>query len=138
MPYGSGPAGRRAGYRQGGCRKRCAVPGSGRGYGRGYAGDSAGPLFNGIRPGRVKDRAVQRYGGAAQGTIPGQRELEQKLVARIDPGLCTGCGLCATVCPAGAIAAGPTAVVDPRLCQGCGTCTEQCPQGAISLVTTTS
>lgn len=46
---------------------------------------------------------------------------------------CTACGLCASLCRAGAIAIekGTCAVVDPLLCEGCGLCVRVCPAGAV-------
>jgi len=61
-------------------------------------------------------------------------------VARIDPDLCNGCGLCASSCQFQAIgsrsvAGGDTvAGVDPKRCYGCGLCRQHCPTGAIGLV----
>ena len=51
-------------------------------------------------------------------------------------GECTGCGICADVCPHDAIAmsrdmAYPEAV--PLQCVGCGLCVEECPFDAIDL-----
>jgi heterodisulfide reductase subunit A len=47
---------------------------------------------------------------------------------------CTGCGLCVTVCPAGARTlggeAGIVALVHEPLCQACGLCAAACPSGA--------
>lgn len=56
-------------------------------------------------------------------------------LARVDPDLCAGCGLCQERCQFEAI------TVDSGLCQvaaekcmGCGACTGACPQGAMALV----
>jgi MinD superfamily P-loop ATPase len=54
-------------------------------------------------------------------------------VPRIDPGLCTACGLCARSCRFHALLAlpgGPLSI--PELCHGCGVCEFVCPNQAIS------
>jgi len=52
---------------------------------------------------------------------------------RIDPGLCTGCGLCAGECPAGAIQGcdDEPRAISQETCAHCGACHEICPQQAI-------
>ena len=52
----------------------------------------------------------------------------------VDPTLCTGCGLCANVCPTDAISIHVTARIDESLCTGCRRCFEACPRGAITFV----
>ncbi|MCL6614714.1 MAG: 4Fe-4S binding protein, partial [Firmicutes bacterium] len=48
---------------------------------------------------------------------------------------CRNCGICATVCPAGAIRAGRRrAVIDEGKCIRCYCCDEMCPHGAVALV----
>lgn len=49
--------------------------------------------------------------------------------------LCTGCNVCETVCPFGAIRKDETgiAVVNEALCKGCGICAARCPERAISM-----
>ncbi|MFC2030203.1 4Fe-4S binding protein [Chloroflexota bacterium] len=56
-------------------------------------------------------------------------------VARLDAGLCAGCGTCAESCQFGAISVdNGLAVVEAMACMGCGICVSKCPQGAFSLV----
>lgn len=59
-----------------------------------------------------------------------------RLVATVDPDVCTACGVCAEErCPMGAVAEHEGAFrVDPNQCIGCGVCTSACPVGAITLV----
>ena len=68
-------------------------------------------------------------------------------VANSDEMLCTGCSVCANVCPYGAITyvdkeyrigGGKTEIrrvaqVNQAVCQGCGACTVTCPSGAMDL-----
>lgn len=47
--------------------------------------------------------------------------------------LCTGCGVCATVCPSGALGLerdmdGVSLTFDATLCTGCGLCVSRCPE----------
>lgn len=53
---------------------------------------------------------------------------------RIDETICTGCGDCVEVCPAGAIALNGRAHIDQAACVDCGSCADACPQGAIVTV----
>ncbi len=52
--------------------------------------------------------------------------------AEIDPELCNGCGLCASMCRFGAIRENGTAMtVDSLRCEGCKVCVAFCPAAAI-------
>ncbi len=51
----------------------------------------------------------------------------------IRPGLCVGCGECASACRRGAVSP-DTRATDPALCARCGACVEVCPTGARRLL----
>ena len=71
--------------------------------------------------------------------------LTRKYLLRLDKELCTGCGICAQVCPKEAIEEKPPAVVDGRLkkkpaididpksCIFCGECVVLCPYNALKM-----
>jgi heterodisulfide reductase subunit A len=78
---------------------------------------------------------------AASLVMKGTVDLEP-LIARVDEALCTWCGVCAPVCPYGAIgraAAGGKEVarIHEALCKGCGACIPVCPKDALDLEGTT-
>ena len=94
------------------------------------AGTAAGP--------RTIAQAI-RDGAAAAGLVhaslvPGERRLVEPLAAVVDEALCGGCGVCASVCPFGAVSLGERRKfrVDALHCRGCGTCAAACPTGAAS------
>jgi ferredoxin len=52
----------------------------------------------------------------------------------VDVNLCTACGVCADICPFGAISVdGDAASLRDGACMGCGVCVRACPQEALSL-----
>ena len=53
--------------------------------------------------------------------------------AVVDKNECTGCGVCADVCPTEAITVKDVAMVNAEECTDCGACVDECPTGAISL-----
>jgi ferredoxin len=60
-------------------------------------------------------------------------ETTQNLVAVVLAEKCTGCGICADICPANAIKVNGQAVVQAELCTGCRLCVGECPNNAIVL-----
>jgi heterodisulfide reductase subunit A len=75
-------------------------------------------------------------GRILQKLVPGTKLALEPIAARVDPKICSGCRICADLCPCGAIVheAGEAAVtVSEALCRGCGTCAAGCPAGAIRL-----
>ena len=55
-------------------------------------------------------------------------------VCTVDVNLCTACGVCADICPFGAISVdGDAASLRDGACMGCGVCVRACPQEALSL-----
>jgi len=57
-------------------------------------------------------------------------------VARVDPGFCSQCGVCVSLCPYSAPNFNEKtgkAEIQATLCKGCGLCTASCRSGAINL-----
>ena len=55
-----------------------------------------------------------------------------KLQPVVNSTTCTGCGTCATSCPAQAITVGKPSRINLKKCVGCMCCAEVCPEGAIT------
>jgi heterodisulfide reductase subunit A len=95
-----------------------------------FAGCAEGPKD-------IKDTVTQASAAAARAIRlmnPKQLRVEA-ITAEVVPNECTSCGICAKVCPYGAITvdtrAKTPASVTVAACSGCGTCAAECPSNAI-------
>jgi ferredoxin len=59
--------------------------------------------------------------------------LNALFMAKVDPCLCTGCGICAERCPVKAISVDDGVSADTEKCLGCGLCASACPGEAIAM-----
>lgn len=69
------------------------------------------------------------------------KKKKKRAKARIDQEYCTGCGICAAVCPRNCIKILEEEInfngvsnVDEERCTGCNMCAIDCPWGAISMI----
>ena len=93
-------------------------------------------------PATTRECVEQALGAAARASIPllrGEVEVEPAVARLLDPEICRGCGMCATICPYGAIEMidteeGTKAQMIEVACKGCGTCAATCYKRAITMV----
>ena len=71
-------------------------------------------------------------------SIDKKKELQaEALTAVVDEDLCSGCGMCVSICAFGAIEIDKEkdgtqhAKINEALCKGCGACVGTCPSGAM-------
>jgi heterodisulfide reductase subunit A len=81
--------------------------------------------------------AVAQAGGAAakaMAILSSERLFHTPTTARVNPRLCTGCGMCLLVCAYDAISLKDgIANINEVLCEGCGTCCATCLRAAIEI-----
>jgi heterodisulfide reductase subunit A len=88
-------------------------------------------------PKDIPDSVVQGAAAAAriQGMISKGQVLIEPIVASIEKERCSGCRVCNTMCPFGAISyveKDKVSAINTAMCKGCGTCVAACPAGAIT------
>jgi len=87
-------------------------------------------------PKDIQDTVAQASAAASKalGVLTQEKISHIPTVATVDTDLCSGCRLCISVCPYGAIKlVDEKAEVKEILCEGCGACVSTCPSDAISL-----
>jgi len=86
-------------------------------------------------PKDIPETVAQASAAAAKvGDLFAQKELvHEPTVVPVNDELCSGCGICLTMCPYSARTLDPdrgVVVVNEILCEGCGACAAACPSGA--------
>ena len=87
----------------------------------------------------IQDSVAQASGAAAKAlSILTKKELAiEPLIAKVDEDMCSGCGMCVSICSFNAIElvedkeGKKKATVNGALCKGCGACVGTCPSGAM-------
>ncbi len=89
-------------------------------------------------PKDIADTLAQAHGAASRATtvlFQGKVAIDP-VIAFIDEGICSGCGICEQVCEYAALRLDPyrrLMTINTAVCKGCGACNSACPAGAISL-----
>lgn len=89
-------------------------------------------------PKNLEESIIQAGAAAtrAAALLAGDKITVEGRSAFVSKRKCTGCGTCASVCPAGAVAVDgneKVAVVNAALCKGCGVCAASCLRAAIDV-----
>ena len=87
-------------------------------------------------PKGLSESIAQGYAAASRGmTVLSRKELRgEGAVCRVNEARCTGCSVCADICPFHAVEVAPeknVAEVNSALCKGCGLCAASCRSGAL-------
>jgi len=78
---------------------------------------------------RIHDLGKEPSAERSRGTVE-----TTPMKAVVHENICTGCGICAGVCPVRAIHMNDIAHIDAALCTGCGNCVQSCRPRAIDLI----
>ena len=89
-------------------------------------------------PKDISDTVSQASATASkvQALLATDKLLQDPLIAFVDEGICSGCGICVEICPYEARemdARRGISIVHSALCQGCGACIASCPNNACEL-----
>ena len=106
-----------------------------------FATDGIYLCGNAHYPATVREAVSQALGAASRASIPLSRavmSVEPIVSTLVDEDACRGCGLCAALCPYGALEIvhsekGRKVKVIPVACKGCGVCAATCYQHALSV-----
>ncbi|MFW9922120.1 MAG: FAD-dependent oxidoreductase [Candidatus Thorarchaeota archaeon] len=91
-----------------------------------------------LSPKDIPDSVAQGSAAAAKAMalLSKPQLYHDPIVATVDSQICSGCKVCQSLCPYGALSFDTEkniSMVKEILCQGCGTCVSACPSQALSL-----